>query len=67
MKGTAMFTSYDKAIAAFLTALLSILVMVGLPMPDFLKDPATIAAISGVLSGIVTYLVPNKTTAPPAA
>lgn len=58
-----MFTSFDKAIAAFLTAVLSIAVLVGLPVPEFLKDPTMVATISGLLSGIVTYLVPNKKTA----
>lgn len=62
-----MFTSFDKAIAAFLTALVSIIALTGLNLPDFFKDPATIAAIASVLSGIVTYFVPNKTPAPPAS
>lgn len=55
-----MFTSYDKAIAAFLTAILSMLVLWGLPVPDFLKDPTMVTTISGLLSGIVVYIVPNK-------
>lgn len=55
-----MFTSYDKAIAAFLMAVVSIAVMAGLPVPEFLKDPTTMASVAGVLTGIITFLVPNK-------
>lgn len=55
-----MFTSYDKAIAAVLTGFVSVLALTGLNLPSFLTDPATVAVLSSVITGLVTYLVPNK-------
>ena len=57
-----MFTTIDKAIAALLTAVISILALLGLNLPAFVKDPATVAAITGVITAMVTWLVPNKPT-----
>lgn len=54
-----MFTSYDKAIAALITPVISILVLAGL-VPEDLASEATIAALTAVVTGLVTYLVPNK-------
>ncbi|OCC01852.1 hypothetical protein BA190_26940 [Labrys sp. WJW] len=58
-----MFTSFDKAIAAFITSLVSILVLLGIYVPAFLQDPATIGSIAAIVSGIIggiTYGMPNK-------
>ena len=61
-----MITSLDKAIAALIGALLPVLVAFGLDLPDFFKDPATVATISSVLAGILAWLVPNKVKPPEA-
>lgn len=55
-----MFTSFDKALAAMIAAIVSMLVLWGLPVPAFMQDPTTQATIVTVITGIVTYLVPNK-------
>jgi hypothetical protein len=60
-----MFTSFDKALAAFLGAGLSMLALWGLPVPAFLQDPATQGALVALISGVLAYVVPNK--AKPAA
>ncbi len=53
-----MFTTFDKAIVAFLTGLLAVLdVFFGL---NFGLDEGTIAGLAGVLAPILVYLVPNK-------
>lgn len=53
-----MVTAIDKAIAALLSsgALTAILPLFGGPF----ADPKFDVAIIGVITGIVTYLVPNK-------
>jgi hypothetical protein len=35
----------------------------GLPVPAFLQDPATQAAVVAAISGILAYAVPNKAKA----
>ena len=55
-----MITSFDKAIAALLGAVLSIAVMLGFDLPAFFKQPETITAISGMVAGLLTWLVPNR-------
>jgi len=55
-----MITTFDKAIAAFLGALLSILVLLHVPVPTFLEDPTLQATIGALIAGILTYFVPNK-------
>jgi hypothetical protein len=54
-----MFTSWDKAIAAIVTPLLSILVLAGF-LPEDLATDGFIAGMTSALTGLVTWLVPNK-------
>lgn len=60
-----MFTSYDKAIAAFLTSLVGILAMFKLPV-GFIS-PETIAAVTPFITLVVTWIVPNLPGDPPTA
>lgn len=55
-----MITTIDKAIAALIVPVLSLLVLFHAPVPAALTDPTTITLITGVITGIVTYFVPNK-------
>lgn len=57
-----MFTTFDKAIAAFLTAIVSMLSLAHLANLSWLT-PDMITGISGVLAGLVTYAVPNRPAA----
>jgi hypothetical protein len=58
-----MLTTFDKALAAFIGAGISMLALWGLPVPAFLQDPATQAAVVAAISGILAYAVPNKAKA----
>lgn len=55
-----MTGAYNKAVAGFLGGLLPCLALF-FPLPAFLQDPQTIAALSGVLATIMVFVVPNKT------
>lgn len=59
-----MITSYDKAIAAFLTSLIGVLAMFNVSAEWI--NPTTIGAITPFIAMVVTWLVPNKVDAPPA-
>lgn len=54
-----MFSSYDKAIAALVTPILSILILSGV-LPEDLATEEIIAGITGAVTGIVAWLIPNK-------
>lgn len=62
-----MYTEYDKAIAALLTALLGVLTAFNVD-PAWLS-PAIVAAITPFVTAIVVWLVPNaaKPVPPPPA
>ena len=53
-----MFTSFDKAIAALVGALLTIAATFGLPT-DW-ATPEIIGVIGSVLTSLLTFVVPNK-------
>lgn len=55
-----MFTSMDKAWAALVTGAVSVMVMLGMDVPEFLKGPEAVAAVSSVASMLAVYFVPNK-------
>ena len=55
-----MITSFDKAVAALTGAVLSMAIMFGFDVPEFFKQPETVTAISGLVAGLLTWLVPNK-------
>jgi hypothetical protein len=57
-----MFTSFDKAIAAFLSSLIFI---IGTWYAPALGLQGIVEPVSAVLTALVVYLVPNK--APPVA
>lgn len=60
-----MFTSYDKAIAALIGPLLYLISkLTGLEIE--VSEEVQIA-IAGVISAVLTWLVPNKPKADPAA
>ena len=54
-----MVTGIDKAIAAVLTNLASLGVMFGLIPEGMISEPY-IVAIATVITGIITWWVPNK-------
>lgn len=54
-----MLTTWDKAIAAFLTAIVTTLAVLNIDVSWL--TPAMQTAIVGLLTGLVTWLVPNKT------
>lgn len=56
-----MITTFDKAIVALLGAILSIAAAFGLHV-DW-ATPELIGTIGSVITGILTYLVPNKVKA----
>lgn len=55
-----MFTTFDKAIAAFLAAIISLLTLSHVALPGFLTDQTTQTAIAAFITGVITYLIPNK-------
>ena len=58
-----MFTTIDKALAALLPPLVAFIgLLTGI---DLGLSPELLAAIAAGLSGILTWLVPNKQKAPP--
>jgi hypothetical protein len=60
-----MLTAFDKVLASILTTgLLALNHKYGF---NFSTDPATIAALDGLIMSAVIYFVPNKTPAAPAA
>jgi hypothetical protein len=59
-----MFTTFDKAIAAFLS---SLLFLVGMWYAPALQLQGVVEPVAAVLVALVTFLVPNKPAAPPAA
>ena len=59
-KENTMFTTFDKAIAGLLGGLLSVLALLGLPLPEFLQNPEMVATVSGFISALLVYLVPNR-------
>lgn len=54
-----MLTTWDKAIAALLTSIVSGFALLNMHV-DWLT-PEVIVSISGALAGLITWLVPNKT------
>lgn len=56
-----MITSFDKAIVAMLGGILSIAASFGLSV-DW-ATPELIGTIGSVITGILTYLIPNKVRA----
>ncbi len=54
-----MFTSYDKAIAALIMPILSLLVLSGF-LPEGLATPEIVAGLTGIITGLAAYFVPNK-------
>ena len=50
---------YSKAIGGFIGALIPVLALF-FEVPDFLKDPQTIAVISTVLATIGVYVAPKN-------
>ena len=54
-----MLTSYDKALAALVVPILSLLVLAGL-LPEGWAGPEAVAGITSVLTAAATWLVPNK-------
>lgn len=57
-----MFTTFDKALAAFLASVVSLLAVFNIDVP-FLADPAVQGVIVTVAVTVFTYLVPNKKSA----
>jgi hypothetical protein len=55
-----MVTGYDKAIAAFLGALV-VVVAPFVPGIETWLSPGIISAVSVVIATVLVYLVPNKT------
>lgn len=55
-----MITSFDKAIAAVLGGVLSIVAAFGINVEW--ATPEMIGIAGSVLTGILTYLIPNKKT-----
>ena len=53
-----MITTWDKAIAAFVTAIVTTLAVLNIDVSWL--TPAVQTAIVGLLTGIVTWAVPNK-------
>jgi hypothetical protein len=58
-----MLTQYDKAIAAFLSALIGLLVAFNLPVGWI--DQNVILAVTPFIAAIITWIVPNKPPAVP--
>lgn len=56
-----MFTTVDKAIAAVLMGILSILVL-AFPALQTFVTPETAQVVAGILTPLVVYLVPNRPT-----
>lgn len=56
-----MITGFDKAIVAVLGGLVTILAAFGLELTW--ATPELIGTIGSVLTGILTYLIPNKAKA----
>jgi len=60
------FTTFDKAIAALIGSILSILALLGVTVPDFFNGPIMTQIISVVLPSllptIMVWLSKNKTT-----
>jgi len=54
-----MFTTIDKAIAALITPVLSLLALYGL-LPEALTTPEIIGAFTALITSLVVYFVPNK-------
>lgn len=54
-----MFTTFDKAIAAVVGGIGSILVMHNV-IPEGALSPELVASISSVIAGVVAWAVPNK-------
>ena len=54
-----MLTTWDKAIAAFVTAIASTLALLQIDVAWL--TPEFQAAIVGLLTGLVTWILPNKT------
>ena len=57
-----MVTQYDKAIAAFLSALVGLLLAFGLPVGWL--DQNIILAVTPFITAIVTWMVPNRPAIP---
>ena len=61
-----MNTVFNKAVAAFIGALATMLGFAHIEMPSFLMDPTVQATISAIIVSAVTYFVPNKKEEGPA-
>lgn len=52
---------FNKAVAAIIGGLISLVTLLGLPLPEVFKDPAVVASITGVISTLLVVLAPaNK-------
>lgn len=54
-----MFTTIDKAIAALIAPILSLLFLVGL-IPESFNTPEVIAGITSFVTAIAVWAIPNK-------
>ena len=54
-----MITSIDKAIAAVVSGIASLLVLANV-VPEEMLSTEMVASISSVIAGVVTWAVPNK-------
>lgn len=57
-----MNTQFNKALAAFVAALATMLGYANIHLPDFMLDPNVQGFVGAALVGLVTWLVPNKPT-----
>ena len=56
---TLMFTSFDKAIAALVTPIVSLLTLSGV-LPESVATPEVVAGITALVTALAVYLIPNK-------
>lgn len=59
-----MHTTVNKALVAFLSSLLALLVALNVPVPGWLSEPEVLQAagalLASLLVGLLTWLVPNR-------
>lgn len=62
-----MFTSFDKALAAFFGSIISMLTLLGFTVPEFFSGPLWTQMLEVILPSIIpfilTWFASNKTTA----
>lgn len=54
-----MFTTFDKAIAALVAPIMSLLTLSNI-LPDSFNTPEVITSLTGFITAVVVYFVPNK-------